>query len=481
MEFKIPYGKKSIALNIPEKNIVPLIYKSGMQKEKTDISDILNLSIKDADKKSFCTNGFSTNVISSTDNISSTKKYKKPIKSQGLEKLNESEVISLGEKIKEDAIINEDKIIEDALNRPIKSPDLIDLAKTKSNVCILVSDITRPCPSYKFLPFIIKKLKKAKVKNIDIIFGLGIHRKHTPEEMVKLAGDYAAKDCNLIDFDINNCKYIGQTKNSTPIEVFKKVLDCDLKIATGNIEYHYFAGYSGGAKAVMPGVCSKKSVSANHSMMLKDGAEAARFYNNPVRDDIEQVGQMVGIDFIFNVILDDNKKIIAAVSGKNNEAYLEGIKLYDEIYEISVNQKADIVITSAGGYPKDLNLYQAQKAIESVKNVVKKGGKIILVAECQEGFGEDVFEEWMKYVRDFNYLYERLKKGFVLGGHKAVAMAKVLNDVQIYQYTDKSFHCNWDFGFEKIDNIQAFIDNELKYNNNLKIIVVPNGRFIKFA
>ena len=126
-------------------------------------------------------------------------------------------------------------------------------------------------------------------------------------------------------------------------------MNSDFLIATGNIEYHYFAGYSGGAKALMTGVCSRKSVSANHSMMLEDNAATGSFFYNPVRQDIEEAGMLVPIDLIFNAILDDEKKIIGAVSGKNNKAYLEGIKLYDSIYEIEIRGYADIVITSSGG------------------------------------------------------------------------------------------------------------------------------------
>ena len=252
-------------------------------------------------------------------------------------------------------------------------------------------------------------------------------------------------------------------------------------IATGNIEYHYFAGYSGGAKDVMPGICSYNSVCANHSMMLEDDARAGEYKNNPVRQDIEEAGVLTGIDFIFNVILDDSKKIVGAVAGKNNEAFLEGIRLYDSIYEISSSQKADIVITSAGGFPKDINLYQAQKALESVKDIVRDGSTIILAAECLEGFGEDKFAEWMQNTADFDCLYKKIKEKFVLGGHKAVAVAKLLTRARciLYSAFDKSMTAS--IGFEKTDNIQDFINKKLKENSNLQIAVVPNGRFIKYC
>jgi lactate racemase len=370
-------------------------------------------------------------------------------------------------------------IIKDALGGCISSKKLSKEAYHKENACILVSDITRPCPSYKFLPFIIEELKKAEVKKIKVIFGLGIHRPHTYEEQVKLAGPEAAAQCQLVDFDKNRCRLIGTTSFGTPVEIFEEVADSDFIIATGNIEYHYFAGYSGGAKAIMPGVCSDNSVCANHSMMLEDMARAGEFINNPVRKDIEEAGRIAGIDFIFNVILDDNKKIIGAVAGKNNEAFLKGIGLYDSIYEISSDTKADIVLTSAGGYPKDINLYQAQKALESVKDIVKDAGIIMLAAQCAEGFGEDRFAEWMQDVKDFEGLFKKIKQKFVLGGHKAVAVAKLLTKARAVMYSAFDEKLTKKIGFEKINDIQAFIDAELKENSNLKIAVVPNGRFIK--
>ncbi|MCL5069305.1 MAG: lactate racemase domain-containing protein, partial [Actinobacteria bacterium] len=258
MRFEIPYAKKKINIEIPDKNIIPIIFKE--------------------------------HLLSDTD--------------------------------------GEDNIIKNALDNPMSLDRLSSLAYKKNHVCILVSDITRPCPSYKFLPFLIEELKKTKVREIEIIFGLGIHRKHTDEEKIKLAGDMAAKNCKLTDSDISRCKFIGNTSYNTPVEIFNDVLKSDFLIATGNIEYHYFAGYSGGSKALMPGVCSKNSISANHSMMLEDNACAGKFFDNLVRCDIEEAGKIAGIDFIFNVILDDNKKIIGAAAGKNNEAYLEGISIF---------------------------------------------------------------------------------------------------------------------------------------------------------
>jgi len=377
--------------------------------------------------------------------------------------------------------IDEEEVISSALENPVESGTLSEIARKKSSACILASDITRPCPSYRFLPKLVDELNKGGIKNSDIkvILGLGIHRGHTEKEKRKLVGDYIFGNIKVTDSDPLVAKLIGKTSAGTPVEVFEQALESDLLIATGNIEYHYFAGYSGGAKAVMPGICSRSSIQANHSMMLDGRATPGRAAGNPVREDIEQAGKMAGIDFIFNVILDDDKKIIDAVAGKNNEAWLEGIKKYDGIYKREVNHRADIVIASPGGYPKDINLYQSQKALENIKDIARPGGVIILAASCIEGFGEDVFEEWMDQAKDYGAISARLRSNFVLGGHKAVAVARVISSKKVYLHSEFDDVTTNKMGFEKLDDIQSYLNKRIEEDDEIKITIIPNGRFVR--
>jgi len=214
-------------------------------------------------------------------------------------------------------------------------------------------------------------------------------------------------------------------------------------------------------------------------MMLDERAASGRSEDNPVRDDIEEAGKMAGIDFIFNVILDDSKNIIEAVAGKNNEAWLEGIKKYDAIYNKEVESPADIVIASPGGYPKDINLYQSQKALENIKDIAKPGGTIILIASCGEGFGEDTFEEWMGQAKDYGAISKRLKDRFVLGGHKAVAVSKVIRDIKVCLYSEFDRRATEKMGFFKLDDIQQYLNKAIEDNHNIKITAVPGGRFVR--
>lgn len=376
---------------------------------------------------------------------------------------------------------DEKKIIHRALEKPFASKRLFELANGRGSAAVLVSDITRPSPSYKFLPFLIEELKEAKISDIRIFFGLGIHRNQTDEEKKRLVGQRVAdKVETLADHDNKKCQLVGRTKAGTPVEVFEEALNCDLLIATGNLEYHYFAGYSGGAKAVMPGICSRNTIETNHSMMLNDTAVAGKFKDNPIRQDIEEVGKIVGIDFLFNVILDNHKNIIAAVAGKNNEAYLEGIKIYNNFYKKVVNQKADVVITSPGGYPKDISLYQAQKALDNVKGIVKEEGEIILISSCEEGYGEKTFENWMKDSKDFEGLDARIKEKFVLGGHKAVALSKLLSRTRVLLYSCFTEKETENMGFVKLHDVQDYLNKKIASDKDLKIIIVPGGQFVQF-
>ena len=181
--------------------------------------------------------------------------------------------------------------IRRALAEPIGTPRLSELAARAGKAAIVVSDITRPCPTYRFLPALLDELGALAPEDISILFALGGHRGHTPEEQLRLVGEeVAARGVRLVDLDASRCVPVGTTSRGTRLEVFEEYLDADLRICTGNIEYHYFAGFSGGAKAVVPGLCSYAAIRDNHSMMLAPTARAGIIDGNPVREDIDEAG-----------------------------------------------------------------------------------------------------------------------------------------------------------------------------------------------
>lgn len=351
--------------------------------------------------------------------------------------------------------LDEKTIVEVALKTPIGSECLSKLVHEGEKIAIVTSDISRPMPSYKVLPQVIEYLKLAGIKEQDImiVLALGSHRKHTEEEKEKLVGTGTYEsDVKIVDSDMNACVCLGQCKNGTPVDVFEPVVQADRVICLGNIEYHYFAGYSGGAKAIMPGVSSHAAIQANHRNMVHPEARAANLRSNPVRQDIDQVSEFLKIDFILNLVLDQKKEIIGAFAGHWKEAHRAGCAFLDEIYGVKVDELADIAVVSPGGFPKDLNLYQSQKGLDNSKHAVRKGGSIILCASAKEGFGENTFEIWMKTLSPQERVNE-VKKNFKLGGHKAAAIGQVQMDYHVILVSDLEQNLVEQLGFNYASEI----------------------------
>ncbi len=365
-----------------------------------------------------------------------------------------------------------------ALASPIGSAKLSSLAKGKKDVVIVTSDITRPVPSYKILPAVLDELSEAGVEDRDItvVFAVGSHRGHTEEEKRHLVGDKVFERISCIDADPNDCVSMGKTKRGTPVDIFSKVAKADLKICLGNIEFHYFAGYSGGYKAIMPGVSTREAIQSNHRLMVNPGAFSGNIGTNPVRQDIEQAGRICGVDFIVNVVLNEKKEIVFAVSGDPVAAHREGCAFLDKLYKIRIDRPADIVIVSPGGFPKDLNMYQAQKALDNASRAVRDGGIILWLASCAEGFGEKHFEEWMKGHKKSEDMIEHIRKDFVLGGHKAAAIAMVLRKAEIVLISDlddetvKAVHLT---PKDSLDSALAYAFGKL--GKDAKVLVMPFG------
>ncbi|MDR2903160.1 MAG: nickel-dependent lactate racemase, partial [Clostridiales bacterium] len=321
-----------------------------------------------------------------------------------------------------------------ALAAPIGSEKLCEIVQPGEKIVIITSDITRPVPSYKILPFILEELENAGIPDSDItvVFALGSHRRQTPGEMKKLVGAAVYDRVRCTDGDPGDFVHMGTTTRGTPVDITRIVAEADRRIGVGNIEYHYFAGYSGGAKAIMPGVSTRAAIQNNHSRMVLPEAAAGRLEGNPVREDIEEALRFCPLDFIVNVVLDEHKEIICAVAGNAVLAHRAGCKFLDRLYRKELSARADIVIASQGGAPKDLNLYQTQKALDNAKHAVRDGGIIILTGSCKEGLGERVFEEWMTQSESPAAMIERIGRDFQLGGHKAAAIGLVLQKAEIY-------------------------------------------------
>ena len=320
-----------------------------------------------------------------------------------------------------------------ALEHPIGSPRLRELAKPGQKVVIVTSDISRPLPSYDVLPSVLDELYAGGVKREDItvVLALGSHRHHTEEEQRRLVGERCWSEVRVEDSTPEDCVSMGVTSRGTPVDISRTVAEADFRVCLGNIEFHYFAGYSGGAKAIMPGCSTPEAIQRNHSMMVSEDACAGRLAGNPIRLDIEEAVTFCPVDFIVNAVLDEHKHIVYAVAGDVTKAHREGCAYLDRMYRKPIPHRADIVLVSQGGAPKDANLYQTQKALDNAKHAVKKGGTIIVIGACNEGLGSAKFEEWLTQSPSAHYMVERIGRDFQLGGHKAAAIGMVLENARI--------------------------------------------------
>lgn len=365
-----------------------------------------------------------------------------------------------------------------ALAHPIGKGLLRDEVHKGEKIAIITSDISRPLPSYEVVPAVLDELAAAGIpdEDITVVFGLGSHRNQTEEEMRHLVGDTVYERVRCVDSDPGDCIDMGRTKAGTPIDITRSVAEADRRICLANIEFHYFAGYSGGAKAIMPGVSTPAAIQSNHSMMVSEDACAGKLEGNPVRADIEEAGAIVGIDYIVNAVLDEHKHIVYAVAGDVVEAHRVGCAYLDKMYRVGIPERADIVLVSQGGAPKDANLYQTQKALDNAKHAVKKDGTIIVIGSCREGLGSAKFEEWLVGAPTARSMIERIREDFQLGGHKAAAIAMVLENASIDLVSDMDDDFVRSIFMNPKPSAQKALDDAFeKYGADATVIAMPFG------
>ncbi|MBT0159001.1 nickel-dependent lactate racemase [Candidatus Bathyarchaeota archaeon A05DMB-2] len=326
--------------------------------------------------------------------------------------------------------------VERALSEPIGTKRLSEIARAESRVAIVVDDMTRHTPTSLMLPSVLAELNAAGVRdeNVTVIFGCGTHRTVKPEEAIHILGEEMLKRVKTVSHD---CKaqdlvYVGTTKtHGNKVLLNRAFAEADVKVLLGDVGFHYYAGYGGGRKSVMPAISCEETIKHNHAMLLNPNARTGVLEGNPVHQDMTEAARLAKVDFIMNVVANGKGEIVKAFAGDLEQAFLEAVKLVDDMYRVTVDRRADIVIVSPGGYPADLNLYQAYKALDNALEVVKRNGVIILVAECPEGHGNQVFYDWMARLGDLKAVEREIKRNFALGGHKAYYLLKALQNHQI--------------------------------------------------
>jgi len=392
------------------------------------------------------------------------------------------EVLNLKE---QEVLSNPEEKLKNLLKNPIGSPSLKELIfqKKAQKILIIVNDITRPTPYKIILPPLLNELDEAGVNKEDIkfIIATGIHRDNYKEELSNIFGEDIISTYKFINHnaDSPDLHYLGKLKSGNELWVNPIVSESDFIITTGVIVPHYFAGFSGGRKSILPGICGRKTIEANHSKMIHLNSRAGNFKDNPVHEEMQEAAEKVGVDFNINVVINENHKIVEIVAGGLFESWQKGVEVGKKIYFYPIKKRAEVVIASAGGYPKDINVYQAQKSLDNAYQAVKPGGTIILLAECTEGYGEPIFEQWIKEAESPEDIIKRIKEKFVLGGHKAYSISRVVKEVEVILISSLPPEKVRKLFFIPMKNISPAIDYvKNKYGENFQAYVLPSGNTV---
>ncbi len=326
---------------------------------------------------------------------------------------------------------NPDEAIMQAIRRPIDSKPLREIVKPDQRVVFIVNDPTRVANSHVFMPILLNEMNEVGVpdSHMFIVFAAGAHRELTEFEMAELVSPEVAgrvKMYNTNAKDSTQFQYVGTTSRGNDVYLHKRVREADHIVCTGSIVYHFFAGFGGGRKALLPGVAAYETICRNHALMLEPGAGVGKLKGNPVYEDQVEGTELARPSFLLNVVLNEQKEFLKVFAGDYIQAHLEGCRFVEAIYGTEIPQPADLVIASCGGYPKDINVYQLQKTMDNAWLAVREGGVVIILGECAEGVGSDQYLQWMKEYKTPQRIEEKIRSDFVVGGHKAYAVTRLM-------------------------------------------------------
>ena len=380
----------------------------------------------------------------------------------------------------------EQELVKKALENPIASPRLRDLVKGKNKIVIIASDHTRPVPSKIMAPIMLEEIRSGNPEaDITFLIATGFHRPTTKEELIGKFGEKVVAEEKIVvhnAFEPEAMVNIGKLPSGGDIVINKLAVEADLLISEGFIEPHFFAGFSGGRKSVLPGVVSKVTVLANHNsrFIASDKARTGNLEGNPIHIDMLHAAKTAKLQFILNVVIDADKKIIKAFAGDLEKAHAEGTKFAGELANVAA-KPADIAITSNGGYPLDQNIYQAVKGMSAAEATCRKGGVIIICAACNDGHGGEDFYEWFKKAESVQAVMDEIMaiepQHTLPDQWEAQILARILIDHTVIMVTDQCDHSMITDMKMKVANTlpEAMKMAEEIVGKDASITVVPDG------
>ncbi|NEU30125.1 nickel-dependent lactate racemase [bacterium LRH843] len=381
-------------------------------------------------------------------------------------------------------LADEEAAVLSALRSPIGTAPLRDMVKETDTVAIVISDITRPTPNEKLVPWLIKELSHVPLSNFVIINGTGTHRDQTRDEFVQMLGEWVVDNIRIVNnscHDKETLVHLGESSFGCNIYLNKDYVEADFKIVTGFIEPHFFAGFSGGPKGIMPGIAGIETIMTFHnSRMIGDPlATWGNMENNPVQDMTREVNTFCKPDFMLNVTLNKEKEITEVFAGELFEAHDQGCKFVKEHAMIECEERFDVVITSNSGYPLDQNLYQAVKGMSAAHKIVKEGGTIICAAECEDGLpNHGNYAEILKMRKTPQDILDMINdsnfKMFDQWQAQKQAVIQVWADVYVYS-TLSAEEVN-DALLKQTNNIEETLEElKRKYGEQMTVAVLPLG------
>ena len=372
--------------------------------------------------------------------------------------------------------------VRDGLKNPIGAEPLVKQLKDKKpeKIVVVVNDETRPTPYYAFFPPLVEAFEEAGIRDEQVTFVIatGIHDPHSKELNEKTYGKHMTdrfKFVSHIAKDNDSLVHMGRFDSGYEFYVNKLAVEADFLITVGVVMPHYFAGFSGGRKSILPGLAGFRTVEQNHARMVELMDNLPPIRQNPVSLEMIEAARMVGVNFIINAVTGSNKEVVKIVAGDLVAAWYEAVETSSSMFEIPFEKQVDICVSSACGYPRDVNMYQAQKALDHADRITRDGGTIILVTESPSGYGEDVFERWMREGMTPQQIMDRIRTNFVMGGHKAYGFAKVAANKKFILVSSLSAEDSLPLFATKAESVQAAFDAALAENPGATVAVLPQG------
>ncbi len=372
-------------------------------------------------------------------------------------------------------------MIREALGNPLGTDPLSKMIGPGDTVAIVIDDYTRPCPTQLLLSPVLEELKDAGVNDLDIIIiiATGTHTPPSAEVIKELVGDKIFRNYMITSNDAVNGQHvtIGRSKRGNDIQVLKEFIDADFKILLGDIEYHYFAGYGGTRKSILPGISSKATIQRNHSLLFEEHSCMGVLKENPIHQEMNEAMHLAGCDFALSVVQNSQHKIVGAWAGEPELVMDAGVKLVDAMYRKEISAQPDIVITAANGHPHDINLYQAMKALHTACQVIKPKGVIVLVAECPEGHGSQLYIDWLQRYQTSQQIQHALDENFIIGAHKAYYHRRAVeNHPVIFVSKMETSEVEGLFSFKKETTPNNALSQAFAIlGNSSRVLVVPQG------